>query len=193
MDDRPKVLAFAVSARADSYNRRLVEIAARGVERAGAVVARLDLADLSLPIYDQERDEKDGFPEGALRLKEIMRQQDGFLFASPEFNASIAAPMKNAIDWASRPLPGEGWKACFAGKAAAIMSASPGSLGGLRGLVPLRAVLSSIQVLVIPEQLAVTHADRAFDENGALSDADQPGRAEDLGARLVRLLNALTT
>ncbi len=192
MRNQPKVLAFAGSARPGSFNRRLVRIAGRGAERAAATVTLLDLQALNLPLYDQECEERDGFPEPVLRLKHTMREQDGFLFAAPEYNASIAAPMKNVIDWASRPLPGEGWKACFAGKSAAIMSASPGPLGGLRGLVHLRAILASIHVLVIPQQLAVAKADQAFDDAENLQDPAQQASAENLGAGLVGLLKKVS-
>ena len=159
-------LALAGSARGSSYNKALLCIAAAGAERAGAVVTLVDLATLRLPLYDHDLERSEGFPEAAVRLKALLAGHQGFLIASPEYNASIAAPMKNAIDWASRPLPGEGWKASFAGKSAAIMSASPGELGGQRGLRHLREILASIHVLVLPQQVTVGKADEALTSMG---------------------------
>ncbi len=188
---RPRILALAGSARDGSYNRALLRIAATGAERAGAVVTLVDLTTLRLPLYDQDLERSEGFPETVLRLKALLSGHQGFLFASPEYNASIAAPMKNAIDWASRPLPDEGWKAAFAGKTAAIMSASPGELGGQRGLRHLREILASIHVLVLPQQVTVGKANEAFDEDGRPRDPALQTRAEGLGAALARLLQKL--
>ncbi|HEY9661480.1 MAG TPA: NAD(P)H-dependent oxidoreductase, partial [Allocoleopsis sp.] len=115
----PKILAFAGSTRTESYNKRLVKIAANGAKAAGAEVTYLDLRDLSLPLYDQDLEAQQGIPENALRLKELMRNSDGLLIASPEYNSSVTPVLKNAIDWASRPLEGEPPLACFTDKVAA--------------------------------------------------------------------------
>jgi hypothetical protein len=74
-----------------------------------------------------------------------MVEHDGFLISSPEYNSSISAVLKNAIDWVSRPVPGEPPLVAFRGKVARLMSASPGGLGGLRGLVHLRSILGNIE------------------------------------------------
>ncbi|MEM7426149.1 MAG: NAD(P)H-dependent oxidoreductase [Pseudomonadota bacterium] len=188
MPKKIKILAFAGSARPGSYNAQLVRIAGRAAESAGAEVTYLDLSEISLPLFDQHTQINEGFPDAAVQLKELMPQQDGFLFSSPEYNASIAAPMKNMIDWVSRSLPGEGWKICFAGKAAAIMCASTGGLGGLRSLAHMRDILSAMHVLVLPQQVTVGNAKDAFSEDGGLNDADLQERTEALGTALVELL-----
>jgi chromate reductase, NAD(P)H dehydrogenase (quinone) len=107
MISRPKVLAFAGSTRRDSWNKKLLAVAVAETERAGAEVTVLDLRDLALPLYDGDLEAEEGLPAGALRLKELMKSHDGFLIASPEYNSSISAVLKNAIDWASRPAPNE--------------------------------------------------------------------------------------
>ena len=187
----PRILAFAGSLRAESYNKKLVKIAVAGARAAGADVTELDLRDLPMPIYDGDLEARDGLPENARKFKELMLAHEGLLIASPEYNSSISAALKNAIDWASRPLPGEAPLACFTGKTAAIMSASPGALGGLRGLVHLRAILGNIHVLVLPDQVAVMRAADAFDAAGGLKDEKQRGSVESLGSKLASVLAKL--
>jgi chromate reductase, NAD(P)H dehydrogenase (quinone) len=184
----PKILALAGSTREASFNKKLVRIAATGARAAGASVTTIDLRDLQLPLYDEDFETKDGLPGNARKLKDLMLSHQGFLISSPEYNSSISAVLKNAIDWASRPVPGEAPLACFTGKTAAIMSASPGALGGLRGLVHVRSILGNINVLVMPDQVAVMNAHTAFTDDGKLKDTGMHARVESLGAKLARLL-----
>ena len=189
----PKILAFSGSLRTGSYNQMLVRIAAAGARSAGAEVTELDLRELPLPVYDADLEARDGLPDNAKRLKDLMKAHAGFLIASPENNSSVSAALKNAIDWASRPEPGEPNLVCFRDKAAAIMSASPGGLGGLRGLVHLRSILGNIFVLVLPDQKAISGAGDAFDGNGSLKDAKQQEAIENLGAKLATVLAKLAS
>ncbi len=188
MSSQPRILAFAGSTRKDSFNKRLVKIAAAGARSAGAEVTVLDLRDVPLPLYDGDLEAGEGLPPNAKKLKEIFLSHDGLLISSPEYNSSITAVLKNVIDWVSRPVPGEAPLACFNGKVAAIMSASPGALGGLRGLVHLRAILGNINVLVIPDQIAVAKAHESFNDDGSLKDAKQQASIEGIGAKLAGLL-----
>jgi NAD(P)H-dependent FMN reductase len=162
MSRRPTVLAFAGSARRESFNKRVVAIGAAAAEEAGASVTRIDLADFPLPILDQDCLEAEGFPEHAIRLKELFLSHDALLIACPEYNSSITPLLKNVIDWVSRAREGEGPLACFQGKVCGLLSASSGRLGGLRGLAHVRAILSNIGVLVIPEQAGVPMADKVL-------------------------------
>ncbi len=188
---QPRILAFAGSTRTGSYNNRLLQIAATGAEDAGAQVTRLNLKDYPLPLFDQDLEQVHWPPENATRLKQLFLDHDGLLIASPEYNSSLTPLLKNTIDWVSRAGEGEAPLAAYDGKAAAIMAASPGGLGGLRGLVHLRSILSNIGVLVLPDQLAVSRASDAFDDQGRLKDDRQHARAEGLGAALVRLAGRL--
>ena len=143
--NKPKILAFAGSTRTDSLNKKLARAAAAIAGEAGAEVTFVDLRDLALPLYDGDLEEASGLPEGARKLKALLRASDGFLIASPEYNSSVTAVLKNALDWASRAeTDDEPPLAAFRGKAAALLSASPGALGGLRGLVHLRAILGNM-------------------------------------------------
>lgn len=191
MPNAPKILAFAGSTREASYNKKLVKIAAEGAKAAGANVTYIDLRDLPLPIYDADLEAKEGLPENAQTLKELLKAHHGLLIASPEYNSSITPVLKNAIDWASRQEPGEPMLACYQDKVAAIMSASPGGLGGLRGLVHVRSILSSIGVLVLPDQKAISQAYEAFDEHGKLLDPRQQEGVEQLGGKLATVLAKL--
>ena len=179
-----RILAFAGSTRTESYNQKLVRVAADGARAAGAEVTLLDLRDLNLPLFDQDLEAQSGLPDGAKRFKELLKAHGGLLIASPEYNSSITAVLKNAIDWASRPAPGEAPLACFADKVAGLMSASPGALGGLRGLVHVRAILGNIRVIVLPDQVAVPKAHEAFSADGRLKDANQQKLIEGLGAQV---------
>lgn len=188
MANTPKILAFAGSTRIDSYNKRLVKIAAAGAKAAGAEVTYIDLRDLPLPLYDEDLEAREGLPANARKLKDLLISHQGLLIASPEYNSSLTGVLKNAIDWASRPSPNEAPLAAFAGKVAAIMSTSPGGLGGLRGLVHLRSILGNIKVLVLPDQVAVPNAGEVFNADGSLKDPQKQESVANLGKNLADIL-----
>jgi chromate reductase, NAD(P)H dehydrogenase (quinone) len=186
---QPKILAFAGSLRKDSLNKKLVKIAVKGAEQAGAKVTYIDLKDYPLPVYDQDLEDSQGLPENVLKLKKLMLESDGFLIASPENNSTIPAVLKNVIDWTSRQAkPDEVYLCCFIDKVATLMSASPGYLGGLRGLVPLRAMFNNIFSLVLPQQKCISQADQAFDANGDLKDPKHQKETMNLGKNLTEFL-----
>lgn len=188
-----RILAFAGSLRQGSLNKKLVRVAARGAEEAGAQVTHLDLADHPLPIFDQDLEQAEGLPDAALMIKDLMKTHQGFLIACPEYNSSITAALKNTIDWASRPAEGETPLECYAGKVAGLMAASPGALGGLRGLNHVRSILMNIRVLVIPEQRAISAAHEAFDGDGKLKDDGHRKAIEAIGARVAVVTRQLAS
>ena len=181
------------SIREGSYNRALGELAAAGLEAQGARVTRVDLAAFDLPLYSAAL-EADAFPPDAQRLKALFAAQDGLLFVSPEYNGSLPPLLKNAIDWASRPTGDESLVAltAYRGKAAAVMSASISPFGGLRGLMHLRQILSTIQMLVIPEQVVVPAAHAAFAEDGSLKEPLPASLVDMTAGRLIAVAKALT-
>ncbi|WP_432770174.1 MAG: NAD(P)H-dependent oxidoreductase [Sphingopyxis sp.] len=180
------------STREGSYNRALGDLAAASLAAHGAQVTRVDLGVFDLPLYSAAL-EATAFPPDALKLKGIFAVQDGLLFVSPEYNGSLPPLLKNAIDWASRPTGDEGLVAltAYRGKAAAIMSASISPFGGLRGLMHLRQILSTVQMLVIPDQVVVPNAHAAFDAAGALKEALPASLVDMTAARLVAVARAL--
>ncbi len=182
-----KLLAFSGSARKESFNQRLVENAARAAEAAGAEVTVINLGDYPMPIVNQDLEAESGLPEKARELKQLFIEHDGFLIASPEYNSSIAPLLKNAIDWVSRAEGDEKPLVAYKGKVAGLLSSSPGALGGLRGLVHLRAILGNIGTLVLPEQVAVGGAFKAFDDEGGLVNESDIGRVNGLAKGIVDL------
>ena len=189
----PKILAFAGSLRSESFNQTLVKIAAEGARQAGAEVTEISLRDYPMPLLDQDDEAANGKPETAQRLKAMMIDHDGFLIACPEYNSSITGALKNAIDWVSRPDEGEApWRLpAFDGKVISLMSASPGALGGLRGLVHVRAILSSIGCIVLPDQVAIAKAHEAFNEDGTIKNERQQKSVTALGTTLAETLEKL--
>ena len=187
----PRILAFAGSLRRESFNKKLVPIAAKAARDAGAEVTLIDLRDFPLPLFDQDLEAEQGMPDNGKKLKQLFIDHDGLLIASPEYNSSITAVLKNAIDWASRPAPGEPPLVAFRGKVATLMSASPGALGGLRALVHVRSILGNIGVIVLPDQIAVARAHEAFQPDGSLKDPRQQAAIERLGNTLASCLRKL--
>jgi NAD(P)H-dependent FMN reductase len=144
-----------------------------------------------MPIFDEDLETRDGVHPTAMKLKKLFREHDAFLISSPEYNSSVSAALKNLIDWLSRPVDGEPPLACFKGKTAALFAASPGALGGLRGLVHLRAILGNIGVLLLADQLAVGKANEAFATDGSLSNPKQAAMVKAIVDDLVRVATAV--
>jgi chromate reductase len=188
----PRILVLSGSLRRDSYNQRLAAIAGTGASAAGAEITVISLRDFPLPLFDEDLETAHGLPETALQLKTLFSAHDGLIIASPEYNSSVTAALKNAIDWISRPsAPGEASLSALAGKSAVLLAASPGALGGLRGLVHLRAILGNIGITVLPEQIAVGKAYEAFTPEGTLADDKQQAQVQGLGAKLTERLRKL--
>lgn len=163
-----RVLALSGSTRADSYNKKLLLHAADIAKQMGATVTVIDLKDYPMPFYDGDLEEKNGLPEKSKKLRELMKNSDAIIIASPEYNASIPAVLKNTLDWASRGEKGGYSPDAFQGKKFAIMSTSPGQGGGARALVHLKQIIENVGGKVVSIQVSVKQAHTAFDENGTL-------------------------
>jgi chromate reductase len=182
----PKLLFLAGSARAESINKKLAQFAAKQAEKLGADVTFVDLKDFEMPLYDGDLEADESLPKAAIALKKLFVEHDGFFIASPEYNSSFSPLLKNALDWISRPHEkDEASLIAFKGKVAALGATSPGGLGGLRGLVPLRMMLGNIGVTVIPNQAAIGFGFKAFSEDGTLNDA---GQAQMLSASMEQFI-----
>lgn len=188
----PRILAFAGSTREESFNKKLVRVAAECAREAGGQVTLIDLRDFPMPVYDGDLEEAQGPPENATKLYELMKENQGLLLSCPEYNSSISGVLKNTIDWVSRPRDGEAPLAAFTNKVTALVSASPGALGGLRGLVHVRAILGNLGVFVIPNQIAVSRASEAFNRDGALKDAELFKKIGVLAAELIEITKKLS-
>jgi len=160
-----KILVIPGSLRSGSHNARLAAVAAYEFAQAGAEVTRLSLGDFPLPIYDGDLQAKSGVPKNALNLKRMIAAHHGVLLVTPEYNSSVPALLKNAIDWVTRVQdPHETRGQVFRERPFAIAAASESRLGGTRALAALRLILSACQATVVPNQLALSFADQAYDE-----------------------------
>jgi NAD(P)H-dependent FMN reductase len=186
---RPKILVFAGSIRTGSYNARLAALVTKLLALAEAEPTRISLQDFPLPLYDGDLETRAGPPEHAVKLKHLMMRHAGVFIAAGEYNASVTPLLKNTIDWVSRVREGtEPPLAAFRNRIFAVGAASPGPLGGYRGLMAVRQALElGCGATVLPEQVAVRDAANAFDADDSLRD---PRSAEALKALLERLVDA---
>jgi chromate reductase, NAD(P)H dehydrogenase (quinone) len=189
--NKVKILIFAGSARKDSLNKKLAKLAADEVSVVGAEASLVDLKDFPMPLYDGDLEAESGLPPEAKKFKELLKSSHAFIIASPEYNSSISPLLKNVLDWASRKENGEAPLEAFSGKVAAIMSASPGGLGGIRGLVQLRAMLENIQVMVIPDQVTISMAHDLFLEDGKIKDSKKHDQIKQVASKLVSITSKL--
>ena len=190
-----RVLVFAGSARRESLNKKLARVGADALRAAGADATFLDLDDHPIPVYHGDLEAREGMPENARKLREIFMAHDALLIASPENNTSVSSLLKNVLDWLSRGVgDGRGANsglAPYRGKVAGIMTATPGGYGGVRGLPHLRQILSALGVIVLPTQVQLAHADRAFDEAGKLIDPKMMQAVESMAKSLAETAKRL--
>lgn len=166
-----KVLAFAAALRAESFNRKLVILAADLAREAGATVDLADFREFDMPLYDGDVETSQGLPSGTVALVRRIQGNDGLLIATPEYNYSIPGPLKNAIDWVSRYKPNP-----VRGRSAFLISASKSRVGGQRGLLQTRIPLEALGVFVYPETFSVPRAPEAFTDDGSLKDPEATER-----------------
>ncbi|HEU5168915.1 MAG TPA: NAD(P)H-dependent oxidoreductase [Gemmatimonadales bacterium] len=166
-----RLLAFAASLRRGSWNRKLLARAVALARAGGAEIDHADFAEFDVPLYNADVQAAEGIPHGASELARRVLAVDGILLASPEYNYSLPGTIKNLIDWVSRvrPVP-------LRGKHGFVMAASPGAVGGIRGLWQLRIPLEGLGVTLYPDMFALAHADKAFREDGGFADAQTEER-----------------
>jgi chromate reductase, NAD(P)H dehydrogenase (quinone) len=182
-----RVLCLAGSSRRDSLNRKLARVAATAVREAGGEATLIDLGDFPMPIYHGDLEAEQGPPASARELAVLVRTHHALLIASPENNASVSALLQNTIDWLSRIKEFE----VLGGRVAALVAASPGAFGGVRGLYHLRAMLNTLGCEVIATQFLLPRAHQAFDAGGLLADARSRGQLAALARRLLQVAAAL--
>ena len=176
-----RVLGISGSLRDASYNTQLLRAAGRLFpdEVEFAVWGGLK----AVPPYDED-DDREPAPEGAQRFRDAIAGADAVLFATPEYNSSVPGQLKNAIDWASRPLATN----VLRNKPVAVIGASTGMFGGVWAQAELRKVLAATGARVAEGEVAVGHAQTRFDEEATLTEHDL---LEQLG-EVVRMLLAET-
>lgn len=193
MPSKTRLLFIAGSAREGSYNKKLARLGARVADANGLEATFADLGDYPMPLYDADLQTGEGIPENALKLEALMKVHTGIFIASPEYNASISPLLKNSLDWVSRiRRDGEEPLAVFKTCVFALGAASPGGMGGIRGLVTVRTVLEmGLSALVLPDQFLCPRAADAFDENGHLKDREAQERFKALLQKLARAAHVL--
>ena len=182
-----RFLVLAASRRAGSLNARLADLAAAVIEANGSTVDRASMSDFDAPSFDGDVEEADGLPPGALRFGERLEAADGFVIASPEYNASMPGVLKNALDWVSRARPQP-----FNERHGLLVSASPSMVGGNRGLWALRVPLEHLGARIYPDMFSLAQAHKAFDDTGRLADERLHARFEDTIAKFMDLVEAST-
>ena len=176
----PRILAFSGSARRESLNRKFLAVVIAAVREAGGEVTLLDLKDVPLPLYDGDLHEAGGLPENVQKLGALIASHDALLVASPEYNSMFTPLLKNTIDWCSVADVNP-----FTGKVAAVISASPGALGGIRSLQLAQQLLLKLGCHIVPGQTVLPNAAKAFDAEGRLLDARTVKSVSALAAALV--------
>lgn len=186
--ERTRVLILPGSSRRESLARRLAAACVAPLEREGARVDLLDLADWTIPLYNGDLETASGLPEGVIALQRRLADARAVLVVNPEYNGSITPLLKNTLDWCSRPNPQDPARsgaAVYAGRVAAVVATSPGPLGGMRVLFHVRDILGYLGMQVIPQQLAVGRAGEAIGADGRLVDERQQGQLEGVLRALV--------
>jgi chromate reductase, NAD(P)H dehydrogenase (quinone) len=172
-----KVLAISGSLRRDSYNTKLL----RAAEELFPSVVEVEFWDglKEIPPYDED-DDVEPAPAAVAAFRAAIAGADAVLIATPEYNSSVPGQLKNAIDWASRPLATNPLRY----KPVAVIGASAGAFGAVWAQGELRKVLGATGARVVDAEVAVGHAPTKFDEEGELVD-------EAIGEQLQEVVNAL--
>jgi NAD(P)H-dependent FMN reductase len=186
-----RILGLAGSARTDSFNKRLVRVALEGASMTGCEITFVDLRDHPLPVYDGDLEAEGGLPDAAGDLRRIFAEHQGLLISAPEYNGSITPLLKNTLDWISRSPERRPDLSPYHGKVAALMAASPGPLGGLRGLNVVRALLTNLGVTTLSPQITVRGAHEQFDDAGNLVDPALRDRVLSFGRDLAHATRRL--
>jgi len=162
-----RILGVSGSLRTDSYNTMLLGAAADAAPE-GVEFELFDPVGIAeLPLYDQDLDHAD-LPESVIRLRAAWSNADAILFATPEYNGSVPGGLKNAVDWASRPVR----QAPLTNKTVAVIGASTGQFGAMWAQADLRKILGVAGARVVGDELPVTRAQEKFDHAGRLLDGE---------------------
>jgi len=186
MSDSPKILAFSGSSRRESLNRKFLAVAVQAAREAGAEVTLIELNDYELPLYNGDLEDAEGLPANARKLIDLIEAHAGLLIASPEYNSMNTPLLKNTIDWCTRADDNP-----FTGRIAAVISASPGALGGIRSLKLAQQLLLHLGCHVVPGNAMLPQANKAFGPDGKLTDARALKTVNELAATLVETVRKL--
>jgi chromate reductase len=176
-----KILAISGSLRVGSHNGALLRAAAEEAPRD----VEIEVWDGLKEIAPFDQDDEFDPPRAVEAFRDLIRDADAVLFATPEYNSSIPGALKNALDWASRPIASN----VFRNKPVAVIGSSAGAFGGVWAQAELRKVLAAMGARVADIELAVGHAAEKFDENGALIDGTVRQELHDAVSTVVEVMH----
>jgi chromate reductase len=182
-----RVLAFAASLRKDSWNRKLISVAAGHLRALGADVDLADFHEFDMPLYDADVEIASGMPAGTVEFNNRVAAAQAVVISTPEYNASIPGVLKNALDWSSRPKPHP-----WVGKPMQLLTASPGAFGGARGAWQTRIPFEAIGAHVPGTMFHLAKADTAFAGDGALADGTRNDQLHVLLGNFLKFATKLT-
>ena len=182
-----KILGFAGSLRFESYNKKALRVALQGAEKFGAQAEEVDLKALDIPLYNNDVELRLGIPKKVEELKKKIKEADGLLIATPEYNNSFSGVLKNTLDWISRP-PDE--PIVTAGKPTGLITASPGRFGGVRAAVSFRLMARSFKIILLNNEVQVANAGKVFEGNKIVDERVEK-QLNDLGKEVVEWVDRL--
>lgn len=161
-----KIILMAASLRKDSCNKKLADVIASLLTANNTELQYLPFAECDVPPYSGDVEEHSGLPPNALKFVDMLKNSDGLVLVSPEYNFSTPGILKNFIDWVSRarPMP-------WAQVPILLLSASPSLIGGNRGLLASQTVLRACEANVFPRMFSLANAYEAFTPDGQLKEA----------------------
>jgi len=175
-----KILAICGSLRSASFNKQLLNNAAEMIRAQGGEVEFFDLKKNPLPFYDQDLEESNGLKfDNVGLIREKMQEADGVLLGVSEYNGSVSAALKNAIDWTSRP-PNQ-WE----NKVVAMVGGAPGIYSTVRAQMHLRVVLSGVSSRLLPQGATIPFVHKAVND-GKITDESARTAIEAVAKALVK-------
>jgi chromate reductase len=174
-----KVLGISGSLRRDSYNSALLRAAAERLPAGAELIPYEGLAEI--PPYDADVEEQGSPPAPVEELRDAIREADGVLVATPEYNHSLPGQLKNALDWVSRPAG----KSALMGKPAAAIGASTGMFGAVWAQAEARKVLGALGGRVVEGELPVPRAQDHYADGRLELTPEQSQQLEEILAELV--------
>lgn len=168
MTDTPSILVFSGSTRQGSFTKKLAYAAAKTIDISGGKASFIDMADYEAPLYHQDTEARNGFPDGVIKFRALLHSHDGMMIATPEYNGFVPPLLVNMFSWVSRPYLDEAANTLFHGMPVGLMAASPGGLGGVRVIPRLRDYMAELGAVAVPGFVTLSNATDAFDETGIL-------------------------
>lgn len=159
MMENKKIAVIVGSLRRESINKKIARNLAL-IAPEGLLLETVDISRLAM--YNQDFDDDGNVPEAYVSFREKMKGMDAVIFVTPEYNRSVPAVIKNAIDVGSRPMENSVWN----NKPALIISASPGAMGGFGANHHLRQALVVLNVPVMPSELYLSKVTDSFEDDG---------------------------